>query len=112
VWAARANCVGPKSQTCFPYKTKTGSIKLGHKCRLCRIVHPRPTFNIDKVEGMMEPPKIFFFVEYAGELRIFVNRRRVRTQIQKQELANQLNTEPTTRSEYNQGLSRPLSPTR
>lgn len=54
----------------------------------------------------------FFFVEYAGELRIFVNRRRVRTQIQKQELANQLNTEPTTRSEYNQGLSRPLSPTR
>jgi hypothetical protein len=53
-----------------------------------------------------------FFVEYAGELRIFVNRRRVRTQIQKQELANQLNTESTTRSEYNQGLSRPLSPTR
>ena len=53
-----------------------------------------------------------FFLEYAGELRIFVNRRRVRTQIQKQELANQLNTEPTTRSEYNQGLSRPLSPTR
>jgi hypothetical protein len=51
-WAARANCVGPKSQTCCPCKTKTGAGKLGHKCCFCHIAHPRPTFNIDKVQGL------------------------------------------------------------
>jgi hypothetical protein len=31
---------------------QTGAGKIGHKCCFCHIAHPRPTFNIDKVQGL------------------------------------------------------------
>jgi hypothetical protein len=117
LWAADllvARCIWSKGRTTNVKDTesfaKLQAVHL-HSCPRLAFVLPLSWFyTLSSLETLHIV--YCFFVEYAGELRIFVNRRRVRTQIQKQELANQLNTEPTTRSEYNQGLSRPLSPTR